>query len=203
MPVSPQRQLPLDHVTASSWVTSCLSAPVTTIDYGTSRPATNRWLLLPSSRAVVSTGCWHRLAAEIGGSFPDDIAQLCNAWGFGLVPNAGSTPGKPMSDLEPDPADARPSRTTASNIASRSVGRPAARWGDLPVGQKAPTGSYGSAAPFRSLDQQTYRPPLAVISHRGTAGLLHSERQHRGSAVIPEKSAEMHLSRCRVKGFST
>ena len=40
--------------TSSSWLTSCLFAPVTTIDNGTPRPSTNRCRLLPFFSPI----CW-------------------------------------------------------------------------------------------------------------------------------------------------
>jgi len=49
-------------VTSSSWLTSCLLAPVTTIDSGTPRPSVNKWRLLPFFSAIgrVTTNCLER-----------------------------------------------------------------------------------------------------------------------------------------------
>lgn len=53
------RSITISSRTSSSWVTSCLFAPVTTIDSGTPRPSVNKWRLLPFFPPVgrVATNC--------------------------------------------------------------------------------------------------------------------------------------------------
>jgi len=60
--MSSGRSMMISSSTSSSWLTSCLLAPVTTIDSGTPRPSVNKWRLLPFFPPIgrVTTNCLER-----------------------------------------------------------------------------------------------------------------------------------------------